>query len=117
MAARERQTDSTGIEWVNVCPGTFTMGTITGEDTMANQDEIVDPPRTVVLSALQIAATETTQQQYGQTGDEPVVDVTWHRPGRSVRKSVVICRPKRSGNMPLVVAAAFRGRLGMMMIC
>ena len=73
----ERQTDSTGIEWVNVCPGTFTMGTITGEDTMAHQDEIVDPPRTVVLSALQVAATETTQQQYGQTGDEPVVDVTW----------------------------------------
>ena len=73
----ERQTDSTGIEWVNVCPGTFTMGTITGEDTMANQDEIVDPLRTVVLPALQVAATETTQQQYGQTGDEPVVDVTW----------------------------------------
>jgi formylglycine-generating enzyme required for sulfatase activity len=73
----ERQTDSTGIEWVNVCPGTFTMGTITGEDTMAQQDEIVDPPRTVVLSVLQIAATETTQQQVGQTGDAPVVDVTW----------------------------------------
>ena len=53
------------------------MGTITGEGTKADQDEIVDPPRTVVLSALQIAATETTQQQHGQTGDEPVVDVTW----------------------------------------
>jgi formylglycine-generating enzyme required for sulfatase activity len=73
----ERQTDGAGIDWVNVCPGTFTMGTITGEDMKVVQDEIVHPPRTVVLSALQIAATETTQQQVGQTGDKPVVDVTW----------------------------------------
>jgi formylglycine-generating enzyme required for sulfatase activity len=53
---------------------------------MADKNEIVDPPRTVVLSALQIAATETTQQQYGRVypdygkaADVPVVDVTWEQ--------------------------------------
>jgi sulfatase modifying factor 1 len=78
--------DAKGIEWVNVCPGTFTMGTIAGEDEMADKNEIVDPPRTVVLSALQIAATETTQQQYGRVypdygkaADVSVVDVTWEQ--------------------------------------
>jgi formylglycine-generating enzyme required for sulfatase activity len=78
--------DANGIEWVNICPGTFTMGTIAGEDEMANKDEIVDPPRTVGLSAFQIAATETTQQQYahiypdyGKAADVPVVDVTWEQ--------------------------------------
>ncbi len=41
------------------------MGTITGEikEEDAAKDEIVDPQRTVVLRAFQIAATETTQQQ------------------------------------------------------
>ena len=73
--------DPTGIEWVNVCPGTFTMGTIKGRNQRGRcgeyADEIVDPQRTVVLSAFQIAATETTQQQYGKEGDLPVVNVNW----------------------------------------
>ena len=71
--------DPTGIEWVNVCPGTFTMGTIKGEikEEDAAKDEIVDPQRTVVLRAFQIAATETTQQQYGKEGAEPLVQIDW----------------------------------------
>jgi formylglycine-generating enzyme required for sulfatase activity len=79
----ERKTDVNGIEWVNVCPGTFTMGTIAGEDEMANKSEIVNPPRTIVLSAFQIAATETTQQQYAHIhpdyGKDAMVDVTWEQ--------------------------------------
>jgi formylglycine-generating enzyme required for sulfatase activity len=44
---------------------------------MAFDDEIVDPPRTVVLSAYQIAATETTEQHSGRGGDFPIVNVNW----------------------------------------
>jgi hypothetical protein len=69
--------DSTGVEWVHVCPGTFTMGRIKGETEIKEEDagkyadEIVDPQRTVVLSPFQIAATEITQQQTGREGDLP----------------------------------------------
>jgi hypothetical protein len=35
----ERKTDDTDIEWLTVCPGTFTMGRIKGEDTIADKDE------------------------------------------------------------------------------
>jgi formylglycine-generating enzyme required for sulfatase activity len=42
---------------------------------MAFPNEIVDPQRTVVLSAFQIAATETTQQENAKEGDLPVVNI------------------------------------------
>jgi formylglycine-generating enzyme required for sulfatase activity len=44
---------------------------------MANGNETVDPPRTVVLSAFEIAATEATQFQDGQGDDVPIVNVDW----------------------------------------
>jgi formylglycine-generating enzyme required for sulfatase activity len=80
--------EEAGIEWVYVCPGTFTMGRLKGEDALAEnakdenlrqfyQLEIVEPQRTVVLSAFQIAVTETTQQQYGETGTLPKVNINW----------------------------------------
>src|SRR5262249_20410645 len=72
----DRTPDAKGIEWVQVCSGTFIMGTIKGEDEMADENEIVEPQRTVVLSAFQIAATETTQQD-GKTGNMPVVETDW----------------------------------------
>jgi formylglycine-generating enzyme required for sulfatase activity len=54
------------------------MGTLSKEeDAMAYEDEILPEPRTVVLSAFQIAQTETTQQQAGQTGNLPMVSVNW----------------------------------------
>jgi Sulfatase-modifying factor enzyme 1 len=78
--------DPTGIEWVSVCPGTFTMGTIKGEDKMALENEIVDPPRTVILSAFQMAATETTNEQYtriypdhGRVDNHPVGGISWEQ--------------------------------------
>ena len=78
-------TTENGIEWVAICPGAFTMGSVKGE-AMAQQNEIVDPPRVVALSAFQIAATETTHRQYAQMvsdhkerDDQPVVDVTWEQ--------------------------------------
>lgn len=70
--------DQHGIEWVHVCPGTFTMGTTNKEeDPMAHDDEIVDPPRTVVLSGFDMAATETTEAQYGGQGLLPKFGVDW----------------------------------------
>lgn len=64
------------------------MGRLPGEDEAVLQEaaqeyrqwaenEVVTSPRTVVLSGFQMAATETTRQQAGETGTEPVVDVTW----------------------------------------
>lgn len=74
-----------GIEWISVCPGTFTMGSIKGE-AMAYENEIVEPPRMVALSGFQIAATETTNRQYAQVvpdhkeqNAQPVVAVTWQQ--------------------------------------
>ncbi|HOW60952.1 MAG TPA: formylglycine-generating enzyme family protein [Candidatus Contendobacter sp.] len=78
-------TTENGIEWVAICPGTFTMGSVKGEP-MAQEDEIVDPPRVVALSAFQIAATETTHRQYAQVvsdhqerNNRPVVNVYWEQ--------------------------------------
>lgn len=75
------------IEWVSICPGTFTMGSSKDEpEAMARNDEIVESPREVSLSAFQIAATETTHQQYAQVvsdhkerNDQPVVNVNWEQ--------------------------------------
>jgi formylglycine-generating enzyme required for sulfatase activity len=78
-------TTENGIEWVTICPGTFTMGSVKGEP-MAYENEIVEPPRVVTLSAFQIAATETTNRQYAQVvsyhlrrDDWPVVNVDWEQ--------------------------------------
>ncbi|WP_273703163.1 formylglycine-generating enzyme family protein [Candidatus Accumulibacter vicinus] len=72
-----------GIEWVSICPGSFTMGSRQGE-AMAQQDEIVEPARVVTLSPFAMAASETTNAQYAQgvsghpkKDDRPVVDVNW----------------------------------------
>jgi formylglycine-generating enzyme required for sulfatase activity len=90
----EPQIDSqTGIAWVHVCPGTFTMGTVEQDGKQAMQMarplEKVNPPRTVILSAFDIAATETTQaqvvkidpeqgKQYDKKdGNLPVNDIDW----------------------------------------
>jgi formylglycine-generating enzyme required for sulfatase activity len=80
---RWQRDDRTGIEWVSVCPGTFTMGA-DKDDKMARKDERVDPPRIVTLSRFQIARTETTHQQYKrlrtahpQDNTFPFVDINW----------------------------------------
>ena len=66
---KKAEPDENGIEWVRVCPGTFTMGTINkSEDPMAQDREIVNPPRTVIMSAFDMAETETTEAQYGGKG-------------------------------------------------
>lgn len=70
--------DRNGIEWVRICPGTYTMGTMKKEkDAMTLDDEIVVPPRTVVLSRFEMAATETLQVQDGKKTNLPWVDVDW----------------------------------------
>ncbi len=74
-----------GIDWVSICPGSFTMGSSQGE-AMANPDEIVEPARVVTLKFFMIAASETTNEQYAQVfpehpqrDDRPVVSVTWQQ--------------------------------------
>lgn len=78
-------TTENGIEWVSICPGAFTMGSVKGE-AMAQEYEIVEPPRVVALSAFQIAATEITNQQYARVvsdhkerDDQPVASVIWEQ--------------------------------------
>ncbi|MCB1816019.1 MAG: formylglycine-generating enzyme family protein, partial [Candidatus Competibacteraceae bacterium] len=55
------------IEWVRVCPGTFTLGVLDNEQTKGSKDldKLFDPPgHTVVLPGYEISATEITEGQY-----------------------------------------------------
>ena len=72
-----------GIDWVSLCPGSFTMGSRAGE-AMADEGEIVDPPRIVTVSGFEIAASETTNAQYASLvpkhtprDERPRVDLGW----------------------------------------
>ncbi|HPP45994.1 MAG TPA: formylglycine-generating enzyme family protein [Accumulibacter sp.] len=74
-----------GHEWLNVCPGSFSMGSSPGE-ALAYKNEIVEPERVVTLSRFDIAVSETTRRQYAQTpagqaenDDRPVTDVDWQQ--------------------------------------
>ena len=95
----EPQTDPrTGIAWVRICPGTFTMGTVEEDGERAVQMAYTDemsknersaPPRIVILSAYALAATETTEEQCVKIGPgqrqkcaagstRPVVNIDWN---------------------------------------
>ena len=95
----ELQTDPrTGIAWVRICPGTFTMGTVEEDGERAVQmaytnemsrNERSAPPRIVILSAYALAATETTEEQCVKIGPgqrqkcaagstRPVVNIDWN---------------------------------------
>jgi formylglycine-generating enzyme required for sulfatase activity len=91
----EPQTDQkTGIAWVRICPGTFTMGTVAQDGERAMQmaytnEMIKDATRTVILSTFDIAATETTEAQCIKIDPDqrqkcvadstrPVVNIGWN---------------------------------------
>lgn len=81
--------DRNGIEWVRVCPGTFTMGTIDrNEDRMAFGNEIVAAPRTMVISGFDMALTGTTEMQYGGRGLLPQVVITWKEARNFCRQNI-----------------------------
>jgi len=80
----QRDDPRTGITWVRVCPGTFTMGSDPVPDPMSREDE--RPAHPVALAGFEIARTETTNGQYrrfrpehepDKANDLPVVDVRW----------------------------------------
>ncbi len=80
----QKEDRRTGITWVPVCTGTFTMGSDPQVDKMADRDEV--PAHTVALSAFDIARTEITNAQYrlyqpghdAKAGDNlPAVFVNW----------------------------------------
>ena len=88
----------TGIAWVRICPGTFTMGTVKEDGERAVQmaytnemsrNDTGTPPRIVILSAYDLAATETTEEQCVKIGPgqrqqcaagskRPVVNIDWN---------------------------------------
>jgi len=74
----EQTADSrTGITFVKVCGGTFTMG--------SNDFDLEKPPHPVTLSTFEISQTEITEAQYRESLERskdgtgiPTVNVTWH---------------------------------------
>ncbi len=82
---RKKKDEASGTTFVEVCGGTFTMGSDfvqksrDGEDIFANEK----PKHPVTLSAFEIHETEITRAQYEQDGkgDDtlPAVDMTWHQ--------------------------------------
>jgi formylglycine-generating enzyme required for sulfatase activity len=65
----------TGITFVQVCGGTFTMG--------SDEFDWEKPPHPVTLSTFEISQTEITRPQYSESlergkGGPPMINVTWH---------------------------------------
>ncbi len=82
------RTEEKGIEWVRLCPGTFTFGVLPEERIEVNKgfDEIYNPPGyTVVLPTFDVAATETTRAQYSALVPEVTVEKPDSLPMANVR--------------------------------
>ncbi len=86
---KKTRADRNGIAWVRVCPGTFTMGTIDrNEEPTAFNNEMVETPRTVVMSGFNMALTETTETQYGGRGSKPKVGINWEEARNFCRQKI-----------------------------
>ncbi len=80
-----RQDEESGVTFVEVCGGTFTMGS---DDVRKNEDgkdvfRDEKPKHPVTLSIFEISQTEITRAQYGQAANDdgtlPAGNVTWHQ--------------------------------------
>jgi formylglycine-generating enzyme required for sulfatase activity len=105
--------DRNGIEWVHVCPGTFTMGTINKEeDPKAYDNEIVDPPRTVVMSGFDMAATETIDVQGDKKTNMPWVKVDWKTAREFCQQAGRDARDNLRGDLPTEAQWEYAARGG-----
>jgi formylglycine-generating enzyme required for sulfatase activity len=84
-------THSSGIEFVRLCPGTFTMGSRKQNDPMADTDEL--PAHPVIMDGFEIARSETTRGQYAsliQTKESgqlnlPITAINWNQARKACR--------------------------------
>ena len=91
---------ATGITWVHICPGTFTMGSDLATDPMSQENE--RPAHPVALGGFWMAKTETTKAQYrrlvpghapGTDGNLPAADITW-------QQARTFCDKQAGGDLP-----------------